>query len=39
LKIHNLSVDSIDGIAVMSDTDNSKLEVIGYYQNIYFSSK
>ena len=39
LKIHNLRVDSIDGIAVMSDTDNSKLEVIGYYQNIYFSSK
>ena len=37
-KFHNLDVNEIDGLAIMSDTDNSKLEVITYYQNIYFSA-
>ena len=32
-------LDEINGIAIMSDTDNSKLSSIGYYQNIYFSSE
>ena len=38
-KFHNLDLDEISGIAIMSDTDNSKLTSIAYYQNIYFSSK
>ena len=37
-KFHNLDLKEINGIAVMSDTDNSKLSSIAYYQNIYFSS-
>ena len=37
-KFHDLDLDDINGIAIMSDTDNSKLNVIAYYQNIYFSS-
>ena len=36
--LHNLNVDDISGVAIMTDTDNSKLEAISYYQNIYFSS-
>ena len=32
-------VNELDGIAIMSDTDNSKQKSITYYQNIYFSSK
>ena len=38
-KFHDLDLDEINGIAIMSDTDNSKLSSIGYYQNIYFSSE
>tara|TARA_Y100000816_G_C25915923_1_gene477672 strand:- start:80 stop:742 length:663 start_codon:yes stop_codon:yes gene_type:complete len=38
-KYHNLDVNKIDGIAIMSDTDNSKQKSIAYYQNIYFSSQ
>ena len=38
-KFHNLDVDELDGLAIMSDTDNSKLKTIAYFQNIYFSSK
>ena len=38
-KIHNLEVNEIDGLAIMTDTDNSKIEAIAYYQNIYFSSQ
>tara|TARA_B100000945_G_scaffold244008_1_gene200245 strand:- start:1303 stop:1953 length:651 start_codon:yes stop_codon:yes gene_type:complete len=38
-KFHDLNVDELDGIAIMSDTDNSKLKAIAYYQNIYFSEK
>jgi hypothetical protein len=37
-KFHNLDVNELDGLAIMSDTDNSKLEAIAYYQNIYFSA-
>ena len=38
-KLHNIEVDIINGVAIMTDTDNSKLKAISYYQNIYFSSK
>ncbi len=38
-KFHDLNVDELDGIAIMSDTDNSKLKAIAFYQNIYFSEK
>ena len=37
-KFHNLDVDDIEGVAIMTDTDNSKKLAIAYYQNIYFSS-
>ena len=36
-RFHNLDVDELDGLAIMSDTDNSKMKAIAYYQNIYFS--
>ena len=38
-RFHNLDVKELDGLAVMSDTDNSKMKAIAYYQNIYFSEK
>ena len=38
-KLHNLEVDKLDGVALMTDTDNSKLKAISYYQNIFFSSE
>ena len=38
-KFHNLDVNELDGLAIMSDTDNSKMESIAYYQNIYFSAE
>jgi hypothetical protein len=38
-KFHNLNVDQLDGLAIMADTDNSKLKSVSYFQNIYFSSK
>jgi hypothetical protein len=37
-RLHNLEVKNLSGIAIMTDTDNSKLKAISYYQNIYFSS-
>ena len=37
-KFHNLDVKELDGLAIMSDTDNSKLKSIAYFQNIYFSA-
>ncbi len=37
-KFHNLEVNELDGLAIMSDTDNSKMKAIAYYQNIFFSS-
>ncbi|MDA8537485.1 DUF3047 domain-containing protein [Candidatus Pelagibacter bacterium] len=39
MKLHNLNVKNLSGIAIMTDTDNSKLKAISYYQNIYFSSE
>ena len=36
-KFHNLNVNDLDGVAIMSDTDNSKKKAIAFYQNIYFS--
>ena len=38
-KFHDLDLDKINGVAIMSDTDNSKLSSLAYYQNIYFSSE
>jgi len=38
-KLHDLDVSELTGIAIMTDTDNSKLKAISYYQNIYFSSE
>ena len=38
-KFHDLDVNELDGLAIMSDTDNSKMKAIAYYQNIYFSSE
>ena len=37
--LHGLDVNELNGVAIMTDTDNSKLKAISYYQNIYFSSK
>ena len=38
-KFHDLDVNELDGIAIMTDTDNSKMTAITYYQNIYFSAE
>ena len=38
-KFHNLDVNLLDGLAIMSDTDNSKMKSIAYFQNIYFSTE
>ena len=38
-EFHNLNVKELDGVAIMADTDNSKLKTVSYFQNIYFSSK
>ena len=38
-KFHDLDVKELNGVAIMTDTDNSKLKAISYYQNIYFSSE
>ena len=38
-ELHNLDVKNLTGVAIMTDTDNSKKKAIAYYQNIYFSSK
>ena len=37
-KFHNLDVNELDGLAIMSDTDNSKMKSTAYFQNIYFSA-
>ncbi len=39
MKLHGLDIDNLSGVAIMTDTDNSKLRAVSYYQNIYFSSK
>ena len=38
-RFHDLDVDELDGLAIMSDTDNSKMKAVAYYQNIYFSAQ
>ena len=38
-RFHGLDVKELDGLAIMSDTDNSKMKAIAYYQNIYFSAE
>ena len=38
-KFHDLDVNELSGLAIMSDTDNSKMKAIAYYQNIYFSAE
>ena len=37
-RFHDLDVNQLDGLAIMSDTDNSKMKSVAYYQNIYFSA-
>ena len=37
-QLHDLDLNNLDGVALMADTDNSKLNSISYYQNIYFSA-
>jgi hypothetical protein len=36
-RLLGIEVSNISGVAIMTDTDNSKLKAISYYQNIYFS--
>ena len=38
-RFHDLNIDELDGLAIMTDTDNSKMKAIAYYQNIYFSAE
>jgi hypothetical protein len=38
-KHHNLDINELDALAIMSDTDNSNMKAIAYFQNIYFSEK
>ena len=38
-KFHNLDVNELDGLAIMADTDNSKMKSVAYFQNIYFSAE
>ena len=39
IRLHGIEVLDISGVAIMTDTDNSKLKAISYYQNIYFSAE
>ncbi|MBD1137710.1 DUF3047 domain-containing protein [Pelagibacterales bacterium SAG-MED43] len=39
VRFHELDVNELDGLAIMSDTDNSKMKSIAYFQNIYFSAQ
>ena len=38
-KFHDLDVFDLTAVAIMTDTDNSKLKAVSYYQNIFFSEK
>jgi hypothetical protein len=38
-KLHDLDVEELSGVAIMTDTDQTKIKAISYYQNIYFSSE
>ena len=39
LKFHELNLTDLTAVAIMTDTDNSKLKAISYYQNIFFSAE
>ena len=39
MELHGIEVSDISGVAIMTDTDNSKLKAISYYQDIYFSAE
>ena len=39
MSLLGIDVSDISGVAIMTDTDNSKLKAISYYQNIYFSAE
>ena len=39
MKLFGIEVSDISGVAIMTDTDNSKLKAISYYQNIFFSEE
>ena len=39
MELHGIEVLEISGVAIMTDTDNSKLKAVSFYQNIYFSDK
>ena len=39
MDLHGIEVLNISGVAIMTDTDNSKLKAISYYQDIYFSAE
>tara|TARA_B100002019_G_scaffold174668_1_gene150996 strand:- start:199 stop:849 length:651 start_codon:yes stop_codon:yes gene_type:complete len=38
-QLHGLDLKELDGVALMADTDNSKLSSVAYYQNIFFSAE
>ena len=38
-KFHNLDINELDGLAIMSDTDNSKMKAVAFYQNIFFTAE
>jgi len=37
-KFLDLDLAEIDGVAIMTDTDNTKQKAVSYYKNIYFSN-
>jgi len=37
-KFLDLELGEIDGVAIMTDTDNTKQKAVSYYKNIYFSN-
>lgn len=37
-KFFDLDLGEIDGVAIMTDTDNTKRKAVSYYKNIYFSN-
>ena len=39
MELHGIEVSDISGVGIMTDTDNSKLKAISYYQDIYFSAE
>ena len=39
MRLLGIDLSNISGVAIMTDTDNSKLKAISYYQNIYFSAE